>query len=458
MCLVSAHKTAALLALWTALLAVSCAKKPVAPPPLTGTRFPDFVFPAVPQAIGTPELIDAHQLAWQILQSGNTRDAARSFSALLKQTPAFYPAEAGLGYTELAQKDAQAAVTHFDRALARDPGYTPALIGKGDALLSSGRTAGALEAFEAALKADPTLSGLRGRVDVLRARGVQQAIETARKAADAGKLEDARRAYEAAIAASPESAFLYRELAVVDRRAGDLDAALTHAERAAQLDPADARAVVVTAEIYETQGAWAKAADAYAAASVIEPSDALNAKADAMRDKASFETMPEEYRSIETSPTVTRAQLAALLGVRLEDLLRHASSTNAALVTDTRGNWAAPWIFAVVRSGVLEAYPNHTFQPNGTVRRGDLARAVSRVLTLIGAEHPGLASKWRDPRPRFADISPAHLSYPAAARAVSAGIMDMLENNTFQLSRTVTGAEAVQAVARLEALAKGGAR
>ena len=35
-----------------------------------------------------------------------------------------------------------------------------------------------------------------------------------------------------------------------------------------------------------------------------------------MREKAAFEAMPAEYRTIEASPTVTRAQLAALLGVQ----------------------------------------------------------------------------------------------------------------------------------------------
>ena len=172
-----------------------------------------------------------------------------------------------------------------------------------------------------------------------------------------------------------------------------------------------------------------------------------------MREKAAFEAMPEEYRSIETSPTVTRAQLAALLGTRLGDILRRASRKRI-VMTDARTNWAAPWIQSVTRAGVMEPFPNHTFQPNTTVRRGDLAQAVSRVLTLIATANPRLASKWRDPRPKFADVGPSHLLYPAAARAVSAGVMAPLEGETFQLTRPVTGSEARDAVSKLEALAK----
>jgi hypothetical protein len=106
----------------------------------------------------------------------------------------------------------------------------------------------------------------------------------------------------------------------------------------------------------------------------------------------------------------------------------------------------------------MDPYPNHTFQPAGDVRRGDLAAAVSRVLTLIGAEKPRLAARWRDPRPRFSDLSPGHLSYPAAARSISAGVLDMLDNNSFQLTRPVSGREALTAVERLETLAKGSDR
>jgi len=163
--------------------------------------------------------------------------------------------------------------------------------------------------------------------------------------------------------------------------------------------------------------------------------------------------MPPEYRSIETSPTITRAQLAALLGTRLGDMFRRAAA-KPVVVTDARSNWAAPWIQSVTRAGVMEPFPNHTFQPNTTVSRGDLAQAVSRVLSLIADEKPRLAARWREPRPTFADVGPAHLMYPSAARAVSAGVMDALAGDTFQLTRPVTGPEARDAVTKLEALAR----
>jgi tetratricopeptide (TPR) repeat protein len=437
------------------LAAAACAPKRLPPPPtVTTPKFPEFVFPVVPAGAAGPAISAQHRTGWDYLQAGDPHAADRTFNAILKAVPGFFPAETGLGYSALARRDAQAAVTHFDRALLKDAAYAPALAGKGDALLLLGRTDAALSSFEAALAADPTLTALRSRVDVLRFRDVQQDIALARKAADSGQLDEARKAYERAIAASPESAFLYRELAAVERRAGSMGAALDHATRAAALDPGDARALTLIGEIHEANHDWQRAADAYAAASALEPGDALAARADAMREHAAFESMPEEYKSIELSPAITRAQLAALLGVRLEALLRSARSANALVITDTRGNWAAPWIQATTRAGVLDVYPNHTFQPSATVLRGDLAHAVSRVLALIAAQNPRLAASWRDARPKFSDVSPSHLSYPAVTRAVSSGVMSTLEGNTFQLSRPVSGSEALAAVARLDDLAR----
>ena len=101
----------------------------------------------------------------------------------------------------------------------------------------------------------------------------------------------------------------------------------------------------------------------------------------------------------------------------------------------------------------MEVYPNHTFQPAALVRRGELAQTASRALSLIASENPGLAGSWRNAKREFPDISPNHLSYPAASLAVEAGVMGTLDDGSFQLARPVTGAEAVAAVRKLEELA-----
>jgi hypothetical protein len=188
-------------------------------------------------------------------------------------------------------------------------------------------------------------------------------------------------------------------------------------------------------------------------AAAIQPDEALTARIDDLRSRVVFEAMPDEYRAIESSATVTRAQLAALLAVRLDAVLARARRANAVVITDARGSWASAYILSVARAGVMEVYPNHTFQPGAAVRRGDLAQAASRVLQLIAQQQPRRADAWRNPRRTFTDVGPRHLSYPAAALAVEAGVMAPMADGSFQLARPVTGAEAIAAVNALEQLA-----
>ena len=54
---------------------------------------------------------DRQLLGWQRLQAGDTRAATREFTELLKRSPEFYPAETGLGFVALAERQyAQAVV------------------------------------------------------------------------------------------------------------------------------------------------------------------------------------------------------------------------------------------------------------------------------------------------------------------------------------------------------------
>lgn len=436
------------------ILALAAACAPKAPPaaaPVT-PRFPEFVFPAVETSPGGG-IDEEHQAAWHLLQAGDARNAERRYNAIVKRAPDFFPAHVGLGYVALSRNDHKAALAHFDRALAVNANYAPAHAGKGQTYLATGNRGGALASLDAAVAADPSLTALRSAADILRFQGQQGGVAAARKAAQEGRLAEARTAYEEAIKGSPESPFLYRELADIERREGNMAAALEHAQKAIALDPNEPRNHLVLADIQEAMGEFLEAADALAAAAAIEPSEALTARMEALRAKASFAAMPDEFKRIEQEPTITRAQLAALIGVRLEDLLRRAPVRSTAVITDTRGSWAAEWILAVARAGFMEVYPNHTFQPSAVVRRSDLAYATSRLLAFVGTEKPALAAAWRNARPRFPDLGPGHLQYPAAALAIESGVMTPGENGAFQLTRPVTGAEASAAIARIKELA-----
>src|ERR1051326_3159659 len=105
-----------------ALLAAraACAPKPVPPPLVTAPKFPDFMPPVIPASLAANPAVINQDRGWRFLQAGDMKIAERHVDTALKVAPTFYPADAGLGYVEMARKDYKAAVPHFDRALERE--------------------------------------------------------------------------------------------------------------------------------------------------------------------------------------------------------------------------------------------------------------------------------------------------------------------------------------------------
>jgi tetratricopeptide (TPR) repeat protein len=434
-----------------AALAGACAPK-VAPPPAAGAlKYPDFIYPAPPDRVGDVRARARLEDGWNRLQAGDLRGAEAALGQLAGQQPAFYPAAVGLGYALLAQGKSKEAMVRFDAAAKQAPRYGPALAGRAEALLASGQRDAAIGAFEAALAAEPSLGDLRRRIDALKLDRFQDRIAAAKKAADAGRLDEARDAYVAAIALSPDLAFLYRDLGLVEVRRKDLAAAERSLQKAAALDPADARALTALADVLEERGNVEGATAALERAYALEPSAALKQRLDRLRERAQTTGLPPEYAAIPGQPQATRADVAALIGVRLRTVLAAAKARQPAVATDVRGHWASRWIVEVIRAGVMDVFPNHTFQPRAVVRRSDLAQAVSRVLLLTGTSP---ARSDRD-RVTMADVGAGHLRYEDISAAVAAGVLS-LDGGNFRPSRPVTGQEAVDAVGRLERLAARG--
>jgi tetratricopeptide (TPR) repeat protein len=440
-------------ALAVLVLVSGCAPKIVPAPAVNVPKFPEFVQPPIPPVFANSPVAATYTRGWAFFQAGDLKTAEREFLLTVTAAPAFHPAETSLGYVELARKDPKAALPHFERVLERERTDVPALLGRGQALLSLNREADALASFEAALVADPALNDVRRRVEVLKFRKLEQNIARARDLARQGHIDEAVQAYRAAITSSPDSPFLYREIAALERQKGNLDAAVDDFRKAVALDASDARSLEQIGEILESQDDLEGADRAYADALALEPNSTVEKKLDAVRVRIALARLPAEYRAIDEVPQITRGDLAALIGVRLALLLQTGPPGDAVLITDARTHWASTWIMNVARAGIMEPFANHTFLPRAVVRRIELAQAVARLLARIGAQHAAEARTWESARLKFSDLSPGHLAYPAASIAVAAGVMKTVPENSFQPGRAVTGAEAIEAIGRLETMA-----
>ena len=430
-------------------LLTACAAR-VAPPLPATLAYPEFVYPGVPGALWSDAAAAGIDEGWRFLQAGDLAAAGRVFGSV--GGAGFYPALAGQGWVALARGDYPAAEGAFDAALDSDPVYVPALVGLGQTQLAQGRDVEAVAAFDRAVAADPALGDLRRRADLLRVRVLQEVIETGRQARMAGRLDEARAAYLRALEASPATGFLYRELGAVEQARGALDAALGHYREALDLDGNDVEAAVGVAEVLEGRGDHAEAVEAYTRASALGPPPELAARIEAGVLRSRDALLPAEFQAIPGAAAVTRGELAAVVGVRLGTVLDAASPTQV-VVTDIRDHWAREWVARVIRAGVIDEFPNHTFQPQAPLRRVELAGAVRRVIELLAPSRPALGAAL-SARPEIADVARTHLSYPDVAAAVASGVLE-LSAGAFGVNSPVSGAEATEAVARLQAMATG---
>jgi tetratricopeptide (TPR) repeat protein len=441
------------------LLAVAltaCTKnKVVTPAAPAAPKYPSIVQPSVPASLSiAPAVRQRYDAGWARFQSGDARGAARDLTDLLKQSPDFYPAETALGEIALSQHEYKDALGFFSGVTAKNAGYLPALEGRVDAALGLKDDVASASALEQLLAADPSREEARGRLELIRLRLVQGQLAAATKAKAAGHLDEAQATLERALEISPTSPVLLRELGSIEMSRGMLDRAEQHARKAADLDASDAETFALLGGVLDVEGKTTDAVQAYEKAFALDPRPAWKEKRDALRARARIEALPPDYRNIPSAPTVTRAQVAAMVGIDLEALVARAPRKAGVVATDVRTHWAAPWILPVTQAGIMDVLPNHTFQPNATVRRSDLAQIASQMIGVLAPTRPSEVAGWRSARPKLDDVPTGYLSYRAIALAVASGAMTLDDAGKFAPSRPATGADLVAMVTRLKQLIK----
>ncbi len=430
-----------------ALLVSGCASVPRT----SGPAYADLPAPEIPARLTAgADVREIHAQGWQRLQAGDLRGASAAYADALKRQPSFYPAETGLGLVALANRQFKPAVSRFTAALGQDAKYLPALRGLVAAEIGLEDFDAAATALERVIAQDPGHEADKNRLDLLRVRQVQQLMESGRRARSGGRHVEAADAFRRALAISPSSTTLMRELALEELASGQIAEAEGSIRKALQLDATDAETHAALGAVLEARGHLVEAAAAYAQAASIDSK--WRAKAEAARAAAVKSGLPDELRDMATATTVTRGHLAALIGIRMAALLDRAPKRPPVVATDIRTHWAASWIVPVTQAGVMDVFANHTFQPTAIVQRGDLARVSARLISLALADQPAELTRLQAVHPPLVDVANTNVVYRSAALAVAAGVMKADEGGRFQPTQPVSGADVLAAIARLEQL------
>lgn len=424
----------AALAVGGGALLASCAPPPRAPLPDSE----EFVFPAAAPGQLSPSEAERIEKAWRQILAGDAPGAQRQLEKLLAKSPGLVPAETALAYARLRAGRLDEAARGFESVTSRRPDYVPAIAGAAVAAARGGDAEGALRLYRRALEADPASAFLRQRVAELRVQVTERRVAAARAAQQSGRLDEAVATYRLALEAAPEVAGLRLELAGLLAAAGDVEGAVA----ILRADPTEDRQVLLRLADLETQRKdYPGALEAYRRILARDPHDEeAQRRSREVREAVELEQMPEEYRRIATAPAITRADLAALVAVKVTALAR-VPAGEPQVAVDISGSWARSHVIKALAYDIMTVYPNHTFQPAAAARRGDLARAVQRVLDLL---------KWPPgPAPNPTDMSRSNVYYYPATRVVGAGLMDLTPAGGFEAWRPVSGPEAVAVIEEL---------
>jgi tetratricopeptide (TPR) repeat protein len=422
----------------SAVLAGSCAPR-VAP------RLPegeDYLFPSPTAGELSKEEARGLQSAWSRIMAGEAPAAGRELERILARHPGLVPVETGLAYARLRAGRLDEAAGLFESILSRRAAYLPALVGAGSTAFRKGDADDALRLYRRGQSVAPDDPLVRKRLAQLKVQVTERRMAQAQAAEATGDMEEAAREYRAALDAAPEVASVRLALGDLLSRQGDAAGAVAVLAE----DPTGDRQVALRlGRVLLDQQDYARSLEVFGRLVGRDPADEEARGGErAARDGLELLTMPEDYRRIPEAARITRADLAALLAVKIT-ALRRVDAGEPRVAVDIGGSWAREHIATVLAAGVMDAYPNHTFQPAATVRRVDLARAASRVLDGMHWPRAGAAAPTDMPR--------THLDYDAVARTLGAGLMTLGPGGVFEPWRPVTGHEAIDVVDALTRLA-----
>jgi tetratricopeptide (TPR) repeat protein len=394
--------------------------------------------------------------AWTALRQGQLEIASADLEGLARRygtSPTGDRPEisTALSFLDLRLGNAGAAEKGFQSVLQVDPTYGPALAGNFLIALSSADEEKAFERLMRLEKSHPEHELVDRYASTLRVNVAETRLREARRLAGEGRYENAASAYVEALEVAPEAGSLYIEAAEAELKAGYPARARGHALRATELENENADAFRVFGEALYADSDLRGAASAFRSALSLRPSDGeLLARVEAIEAELREKTLPPEYSAIADATRLTREQLAALVSVELKNALEALPAPESSQIAiDITESWALPYIRRVVGAGLLEVFPNHTFQPMAFVNRIDLARTLARALEVLAPDAYLRARAASGFDQDFPDLPRQNAGYEAAAIAVSLGLLRSGEGRAFEPQRLVSGAEATTAVVEL---------
>jgi tetratricopeptide (TPR) repeat protein len=374
--------------------------------------------PAVVSQIPKNLRKDYDKMWARFVEGKNDDKLVKDLDKVVQKQKTFDPALMIQGYVALYRANDTAARAKFTQAITVNPNNRIAMYYLAELAYAHGEYARATTLYAQLLSMGPNQPvDIQTKQEKTFLLATDSLLRAAARAESENRLAEAEDYYRQALKIAPTEAALHSRLAdLLSKQNKNQEAEL---ERKAVEDLLGAH---VTKPAATTQ-----------------PRDAL--KADSLEDLGRWGSDIEVFHRIRDAETVTREQLALVIVRYFPQIteLRQAPQ----IITDIQDSAASSEILAVVALGVMDALPNHAFEPSRPITRGELARALARLSRLIGFS--GSAGS-QIPAP---DVAPTSAIYSDVQLVLGSGVMTLEDSGGFELSREVSGRQAVRAAERL---------
>lgn len=429
----------ALLAAW------SCATLPPAPPA--------FYVQDLPAETTTRLKLDdriAAADAWDALRAGRPEQARKYLMKLGTASPI---RETGLAYVDLFSANFSDAEARFKSSLNAVPGMVPSHVGLAQIYESRRERDKALAEYRAILDLDAGNRWAGPRYEALRAELVKDATAAARTALAAGNRVTARNEFLKVLAYDPNAADAHLELARLYRQEKNTAESLAHYKAAMAAGTEDKALLREYAEFLAESGELGQSLEVLEKLAAVSPKDpSIGKRVEELRTKLGVYEIPSQYDAIPSLESVTREDVAALIGVRFDKDLQAPARTE--ILVDIATSWAQRYIVQVASLEIIRASVNHTFQPRRIVNRAELADAAVRLIGVLQQRGAKFVPIVETRRIQIADVRPDNSYSGSITKAVGYEIMTLTPDRRFEPERTVTGEEAIRVFDLIQKLAR----
>ena len=362
-----------------------------------------------------------------------------------KDLPAAITIEA---YLDLYKGDDSAAVSKFRKAVSLNPNDTIALYYLAEMAFAAQDYGGANDFYSRLLTADKTRTDVEAKRQKSFLLATDKLLRDAAQAEQENRLTVAEQAYRRALEMAPREPSLNKRFADLLAKEKKWEEALALYRTQLEIAGRNSNTERNIAEALMNLGRTEEARD------ILDHlrnegtlDESLESRVNQLEDLGRWGNEIGLFRTLKSADSLTREQLAAIIVRYFPQVAEFQQSPE--IITDTEDVWARSEIQVCVGTGLLDLFPNHTFQPSEPITRGLLATSMSRLIRLLGLT-PTIA-----PVVPLPDVSSGDALFGDIQLVLSSDLIPLEDSGSFDVSGTVSGEEAVRAIERVLRLSHG---